>query len=391
MRGKACRILLVLALVAGTTGECRALEGLKAGDPPPPVSLPSLNGKIYTAEYFSGHVGTLVFWSTWSPRSAEILDDFKRHHEAYGPEGLRVLAVNVDGEGLTPEEQRQIREFAATRELPFPVLLDEKLETYVSYGVMAHPSAVVLSREGRVAYTLGGYPLSLREELETEIRKALGIYVPPPPKPAERQGGPGSAALQYYSMALSLIARDQGDRAVAILQKARESDPSFLDPLVMIARIHLAEDNLETAESFLLEADLSLVSRSDLRYIRGLLFLKKGDAEKAEKEFRALREESPGENWGYWGLAMVHLARGSYSKSLEELRAAPLPGESSPEVEAHVGRNLTARWAKGQAVEWETGFLELFPRLRETKRRYELMRGSQVLSGEEPGDRRISF
>ena len=108
-----------------------------------------------------------------------MFDDFKRHAAAYGAKGLRIVAVNIDGENLGAAQQAAIREFAAARDLPFPVLLDEGLKTFAAWGVMAHPTEVLLDAGGRIAYVLPGYPETLREELEEEIMKALGVATPP--------------------------------------------------------------------------------------------------------------------------------------------------------------------------------------------------------------------
>lgn len=361
-------------LAAAVPEKSFALEGLEAGLSPPDFTLESLEGDLYSNDYFSGSAGAIVFWSTWSPRSSEALEDFRRYHETYGPKGLRILAINIDGENLTRRKRQAVLDYAAERAMLFPVLLDKKLSALVSFGVMAHPSVVLISPEGRISYTLGGYPLSLRAALEEEIQKVLGIYVAPAPVTEPVAGFyPSGGAFQYYSMALNLLERGQPDRALEALDKARERDPDFIEPVVMAARIRIAGGNMEAAENLLRSADLTLINRNDLRYLLGVMLLQKGNLEGAEKQFFSLRKKNAGENWSFWGMAMVHLVRGDHFAALEELKNAPATGAASPEMDAFIGEYLTDRWKKGQAVEWETGFLELFPEFRDVKRRYEVM------------------
>ena len=132
---------LILALPSGAG----ALMSLRPGDVPPPFTLTELSGRAVASDSLAGGASVILFWSTWSPRSAEMFDDFKRHAATYTGKGLKIIAINIDGENLGAAQKAAIREYAATRELPFPVLVDENLKTYASWGVMAHPTEVVLN------------------------------------------------------------------------------------------------------------------------------------------------------------------------------------------------------------------------------------------------------
>ena len=175
MKTRTIATVLALLPLLLLPGRAEALMNLRPGDAPPPFVLSDLTGKQVGSEALAGAPSVVLFWSTWSPRSGEMLDDFKRHAAAYGGKGLKIVAINIDGENLGAAQKAAIREYAVARDLPFPVLLDEDLRTFSSWGIMAHPTEVVLDAGGRIAYVLPGYPLSLREELEEEIKKALGV------------------------------------------------------------------------------------------------------------------------------------------------------------------------------------------------------------------------
>ena len=246
------RRIAVLALavtLAALPQSAAALMNLRTGDAPPPFTLPDLAGKPVASATLAGAPAAVLFWSTWSPRSAEMLEDFKRHAGSYGGKGLRILAVNIDGENLGEARRAAIREYAAARALPFPVLLDEGLTTFSAWGVMAHPTEVVLDAAGRIAYVLPGYPLSLREELETALRRAVGIAVEPRrAAPVSVGYVPQGMALQHFNLGRRLLAKGDADKALDAFRRAAAADPGFLEAAVMAARVSLATGDRAPAE-----------------------------------------------------------------------------------------------------------------------------------------------
>ena len=348
-----------------------ALKGIAAGDAPPPFSLSDTSGTAFSLEYFQDSGGVLIFWSTWSPRSGEILEDFRAYHEELAPQGLKVLAVNVDGENLDSRRRSEIERFVEEKDLPFPVLLDGDLEAFAAYGVMAHPSSVVIGRDGRITYTLGGYPLSYREELKDNVLKVLGLYVEPEPPEVPSVGYvPGNGALQHYNMGLTLMDKGQPERALSAFRRARERDPSFLDPAVMIARLSLMEGDVEEAEGVIRSTDPASLNRDDLRFLLGYLMLVKGNEEKAEKAFLKLQERSPESGWGLWGLGMVALSLNDAGGALEKMEEAAALTPRLPEAEARVRAYLVGIWMRGDSAPREEGFLSLFPSLTDLRERY---------------------
>ena len=372
-RGQASLLPIALAVVTflSLTSPVRALRDIESGQTPPPFTLTDGSGRKLSLEHFSDSPGAIIFWSTWSPRSVEILEDFRLYHEEYASRGLKVVAINVDGENLNTQRKADIRRYVEEMNLPFPVLLDENLEAFVAYGVMAHPSAVLLGRDGRVAYTLGGYPLTLREEMRENLLKVLGIAVEPEVPEVPSVGYvPGGGALQYYNLGKRLVAKSQPERARAAFRTALERDPSFLDPAVMIARLALLDGDVEEAEKVIRSADPDTVNRDDLRFLLGHMMLVKGKEEAAEKAFRRLQERSPSEGWGLWGLGLVALTRDDIAGALERMEEAAALRPAPIEAEALVRKHLVGIWLRGESDPREEGFLTLFPSLSDLRDRY---------------------
>jgi peroxiredoxin/Flp pilus assembly protein TadD len=369
---KAC--LLAAAFCLLVPPDAAALKDLGAGQKAPPFRLSDISGSTFTLEDFSGNPAAIVFWSTWSPRSEEVLEDFREYHRLYAEDGLRIVAVNIDGENLDYPRRTRVKSVIEEMDLPFPVLLDERLEAFVAYGVMAHPSAVVLDKEGVVAYALGGYPLSLREELKDNLLKVLGLYVEPArPEPLADLPPERSAALRQHNLGRRLMSLGQTKEALRAFDRASAADPAFFEPAVMAARLSLTEDDPSRAEKLLRNAGPEAVNRNDLRFLLGSLLLHKGKKEAATEIFAGLKKKSPREGWGAWGLGMVSLSEGNVGEALEWMREASAIQPASAEAEAALRMYLTKAWLRRESVSFEEDLLSLFPSLGELRERYQRM------------------
>jgi tetratricopeptide (TPR) repeat protein len=365
---------LAAALCLLTPGSAGALKGVAPGAKAPAFTLADPSGKVLTLSSLAGSPGAIVFWSTWSPRSEEILEDFREYHRLYAEKGLRIVAVNIDGENLDYRRRQEVLSSIDDLRLPFPVLLDENLEAFAAYGVMAHPSAVVIDGEGSVTYTLGGYPLSLREELRDNLLKVLGLYVEPArPEPLADIPIARSIALRHYNLGRRLMAKGQMQRALKAFDRAAAEDPSYFEPAIMAARLDLSAENPARAETLLKSAGPEAVNRNDLRFLLGSLLLYKGKTDAAEKTFNTLREKSPGEGWGSWGLGLVGLSRGETGEALEWMKRAYALQPQNAEAEAWLRRHLTGIWLRGESAPLEDDLVALFPSLAELRDRYRRM------------------
>ena len=359
------------------SGRAEALMSLRPGDAPPSFTLPDLAGKHVGSEALAGAPSVVLFWSTWSPRSAEMFDDFKRHAAAYSGKGLKIVAINIDGESLGAAQMAAIREYAAARELPFPVLVDEGLKTFASWGVMAHPTEVVLDAGGRIAYVLPGYPLSLREELEDEIKKTLAGLAPRPGDAAASPDfAPEGMAQEHYNLGLQLLAMGDHEKALEAFRHSVTAAPAFLDAAVMVARVSLAFGSLAEAERLARQVSPEAINRGDLRYLLGNLMFAKGEVDAAERAFRSLQERLPQEGWGEWGLGQVTLARGDSAGALALFRSARALQAVNPEGESFVRRHFRDRWMRRETVPEEEGFVAAFSSLGEVRDRYRKLFGA---------------
>ncbi len=351
--------------------EAPAMKNIAAGNDIIPFSVPDRTGTIFNSASLAGKPAAVIFWSTWSPRSAEILEDFKRYHQELGPKGLIIVAINVEGENLSFEKKKAIRDFLDRLQLPYTVLLDEDLKAFADYGVVAHPSSLVVDAGGKVTYVLGGYPLSLREELKDNLLKVLGLYVPPPKEPPPSVGYlPQGGALQFFNLGRQLMDRGQTDKAMDYFEKAIERDPAFMEPVIMTARLLLLQQDVDKAQERLKQVSVDTFNRNDVRFLFGYLMLLKEKTADAETLFKIIRDASPNEGWGWWGLGLAALARGDLPAALASLEKGRSLQPANIEAETYLQRYGKQRWIRSETFPEEERFVNLFPSLAETRERY---------------------
>lgn len=171
------------------SGECGAAgaDPCPSGDPvaegrtllghgalAPPFELPDPEGEVVS--FRPGEDGSpptlLVFWSLRCPPCREEMPLFADLALRYPSPELRVIAVNLDGPGLT----RAVAQYGRGQNLPFPLAEDQRgrggFGVSGAYGVTGTPTLVLVGRDGAVAWSHEGPadPLELEEAVGAAIR-----------------------------------------------------------------------------------------------------------------------------------------------------------------------------------------------------------------------------
>jgi cytochrome c biogenesis protein CcmG/thiol:disulfide interchange protein DsbE len=93
---------------------------------------------------YRGQVVLLNVWATWCQPCRVEMPSIEKLHEAYGPKGLKIVAVSIDDPGT----DAQIREFVKSFGLTFQILHDPKNLISASYQVGGYPETFVIGRDG---------------------------------------------------------------------------------------------------------------------------------------------------------------------------------------------------------------------------------------------------
>jgi peroxiredoxin len=173
------RVLLAAGLLLASVSPSLGFQRLSQGDTVADFSLVGFRGEIVHLADVKGRKGTvIVFWATWSPRSLESLADLEKAFKRYGPEDLRVIAVNEEHENWEAGEFERVSSYVEKLGLSFSIVADMDLSLYEKYGVSVLPSLVLLDPDGKVLSTLASYPEHSRGDFLDDVTRTVGASPP---------------------------------------------------------------------------------------------------------------------------------------------------------------------------------------------------------------------
>ena len=146
-----------------------APQPLKIGDPVPPFSLQTLDGKTLSIASLKGKVVLLDFWATWCGPCRQAMPELKTLLQKNSGKPLVVVSVSADQDMKAPAE------FARANGMTWVQAWDGTGKVIGGvFGVNSLPSYVVIDADGRIAYLMRGWaPLSSSAMLSQAVSKAL--------------------------------------------------------------------------------------------------------------------------------------------------------------------------------------------------------------------------
>ncbi len=136
-----------------------------------PFTGTTLGGETLDLGDHLGRVPVLLdFGSIYCSSCVQSIPRLANLQNRYGPQRLRVVAVNLDTYGVS-RVRRFYSQFKKT--LSFPVVLDLRLEISRQFGVSTLPTYILVDREGRIVQTLVGYDEDRWASLEENVRKVV--------------------------------------------------------------------------------------------------------------------------------------------------------------------------------------------------------------------------
>ena len=137
------------------------------GKPAPDFELQNLEGETFKLSENTGkEVLVLDFWATWCGPCIKALPEVMAAVKEFD-EGVRLVTVNQQ------ENPHKVRKFLETRGWPVTVVMDEDLAVREKYGVEGIPTTVIIGKDGVVKMVHSGFSPGLKEELVSDIKKAL--------------------------------------------------------------------------------------------------------------------------------------------------------------------------------------------------------------------------
>ncbi len=142
----------------------------RAAAPAPRFKVKDLSGRTLDLEVLRrGGPVLLDFWATWCKPCHAALPELEAWHEKYGPLGLTVIGVSVDG----PRNYSKVRPFVSRMGITYSVVVDQDGRIQQLYQAIALPTAVLIDRDGTIAAVRVGYRPGESGQLEEKIRALL--------------------------------------------------------------------------------------------------------------------------------------------------------------------------------------------------------------------------
>ena len=106
-------------------------------------TLDSIPREKRLADY-RGQVVMINVWATWCLPCRVEMPSIEALHKAYGPKGLKILAVSIDDPGT----DSTIRAFVKQYGLTFEVLHDPKGKISDLYDIIGYPETLIIGKDG---------------------------------------------------------------------------------------------------------------------------------------------------------------------------------------------------------------------------------------------------
>lgn len=116
----------------------------KIGDKAPDFALAGMDGKIDKLSNHKGKTVLLNFWGTFCPPCKAEMPAIQRQYEKWKPQGMEVLAVNLD------PGKETVQSYLNQYGIDLPVLLDSREEVRKKYGVSQYPTTFFIQSDGTI-------------------------------------------------------------------------------------------------------------------------------------------------------------------------------------------------------------------------------------------------
>ena len=154
------RTNLPMPPVAASHGEAAAPAG----------AWTQLDGRRATLEDMRGQVVILDFWATYCPPCREEIPHLVRLQKQFGPQGLKVIGLNVGGEEDRPKVPEFVKLYKIQYQLADPE--DETVGRFLADDDRI-PQTFVIDRQGRLIEHVVGFDDDVAERLERAVSQAL--------------------------------------------------------------------------------------------------------------------------------------------------------------------------------------------------------------------------
>jgi cytochrome c-type biogenesis protein len=148
----------------------RARRAVTVGEPAPPYSSTTLDGRPISIADQRGKVVLLNIWATWCHPCREEIPVLQSLQERYAARGFDVVGVSIDAAG----EEETIRSFARGMGMTYPIWYDPDQRVSTTFLAIGVPASYLIDRDGVLRWRRLGLIRPTDSTLTTAIEFALG-------------------------------------------------------------------------------------------------------------------------------------------------------------------------------------------------------------------------
>lgn len=136
--------------------------------PAPAFSLPDLNGRTVSNADLQDKVTLINFWYPSCPGCVSEMPKLMKTAHDYAGKDFQIIAIS---EPFDPLES--VKNYAATRNLPFTVMYDADGSVGKTFGTQVYPTSFFINKKGELLKTFVGEPdfNLLYQEIDKELAK----------------------------------------------------------------------------------------------------------------------------------------------------------------------------------------------------------------------------
>jgi tetratricopeptide (TPR) repeat protein len=275
---------------------------------------------------------------------------------------VKIVAVNVEGQSISASIRKTVIDVAKDLDLPFPVIIDDGLDVFYDYGVVAVPSTAVLDTSGVLRYGPAGFSLTTGDLIADSIEVLLGIKQATATTAVRMGYRPKNKASRYYNLALNLFKQRMFERALSNLELSVSDDSGFSAPHNLRGEIFLRLGQLpEALEEFALA--VSLDSGSVAAWTGwGRALMRHGDVDGTYNKISAALTLDDSYTPAFLLLGLVLAEQGRTSEALDSLAKAKELNERDPDIHFYTGQVLLLADDTAQAAAaYKTALEILYP------------------------------
>ncbi len=233
-----------------------ALRNLKQGDSVPNFAVRTIDGNQISLDQLKGKITVLAFWKQNDGKSCKMLTDLSRINQELQGKDVTFLAINGD-----KASDQQIRELALAKDLTGLFASDPDLTIYSHFGIVVLPSTLIIGPDGKLVCIEDLYSRNFYAQTLAYVRFLLGeisqdqLNAELDPVKSVTPSHDRIKAERYICLGQMLMANAKlKHKAFEVLTTAAQTDPSYIKPHVILAKLHLENQMIDKAAAELEQA-----------------------------------------------------------------------------------------------------------------------------------------